>query len=50
MLLVNRFGVITNVWVGELQPSGQRQVLTVLTGATAEGQPQSTVGALTVRP
>ncbi|MGH9449170.1 MAG: peroxiredoxin family protein [Terriglobia bacterium] len=50
VLLVNRFGVVTNVWVGELQPSGQRQVLAVLTGATAEGQPPSTVGALAVRP
>ena len=37
MLLANSGGVVTNVWVGELQPTQQQQVLAVLTGAPAAG-------------
>lgn len=33
MLLANSAGVVTNVWVGELQPAQQQHVLAVLTGA-----------------
>lgn len=35
MLLVNNAGVVTNAWVGELQPSQQGQVLNALKGTTA---------------
>lgn len=35
MLLVNSVGAVTNVWVGELQPSQQVQVLNALKGTTA---------------
>src|SRR5574337_117374 len=35
MLLVNKLGSVTNVWVGELQPSQQGQVLNVLVGTPA---------------
>ena len=38
MLFVDSAGVVTNVWVGELQPVQQEQVLTALAGkATARG-------------
>jgi len=37
MLLVNSAGVVTNVWVGELQPTQQSHVLSVLAKAPAAG-------------
>lgn len=39
MLLVDEAGTVTNVWVGELQPDRQNQVLSVLTGAPATSRP-----------
>jgi hypothetical protein len=36
MLLVNGGGVVTNVWIGRLEPSQQAQVLEVLRNAGAE--------------
>ncbi len=35
MLVINNLGVVTNVWVGELQPDQQGKVLSVLNGAPA---------------
>ncbi len=38
-LLANSGGVVTNVWVGELQPAQQQQALAVLTGAPVASSP-----------
>ncbi len=37
LLLVNSAGIVTNVWVGELGPAQQSQVLSVVAGAPAAG-------------
>jgi hypothetical protein len=39
MLLVDRGGIVTRVWVGKLDPQGQEQVMSTLLGRHAAGAP-----------